>query len=180
MFLEAGHAVLSEKKLGCSFGDEFTPKPTSRGYGEDRRSTVCCPYPWAVFQCYLAMSRSITYICPLSQHTQGTLHAFIVLLLKSAWEAVTQPSRDCRRFELGKPTSNYFLKTAGGAHRSLVQPRGWSEGTSPEERGCKPPTPHGTRGLLGALSNVGKAIIVGFQFYNQKLYFLENYLYLKA
>lgn len=36
------------------------------------------------------------------------------------------------------------------------------------------------RGLLSAISNAGMAIIVSFQFYNQKLQFLENCLYLKA
>lgn len=86
-------------------------------------------------------------------HPGYATHFHGVVLLKSAWEAVAQPSCDCRHFKLDKPTNNYFLKTPDRAHCSLVPLWGWSEGTSPEEWECKPPTPLGTRGLLGALSN---------------------------
>lgn len=122
------------QSLGTDFGVNSLQAPPQC----DMNRTASC---WALFQCYLMMSSTLT------THSGHATHFHSVVPLKWSWEAVTLPSHDCRHFELYK-TSNYFLKTSSGAHSGLVQSWGWSEGTSPDIWGYSPPILLGMECLL--------------------------------
>lgn len=98
-------------KAWVQFWGPITPRPASWWCGQDCRRTACCCNPWAVFQCYLVVSEHHIHLPTLADHPGYATHFHSVVLLKSAWEPVAQPSCDCRHFEPDKPASNYFLDT---------------------------------------------------------------------